>query len=487
MKRPETILNWVGGEDVAAREGGVFPKTSPHNGEPLAEVARSGAVDIGAAVVAAQKAQPAWAATPAVRRGEILFDIAQRMQKYSRDIAEVVALETGKSMKDALGETGAAIQQAFFMAGEGQRFFGRTTGSGVANRHPAILREPMGVCGLLISFNTPIANIAWKVFPALICGNAAVLKASEFTPLTAWAFSRVVGESQLPPGTLNIVQGLGQEAGDALVRHKDVSLISFTGSSTTGRTIATTAAERLAKVFLELGGKNPMVICDDADLNNAVKWALLSSFSNAGQRCAASSRLIVFDSIYERFRSALIEKTTKLKVGPADDDDFGPVINEKSLETMLATIDRATQAGAKVLTGGARLTSEAHRKGSYLAPTLLEGVAPDAEISCKELFGPVACLYRVKSFEEAVALANRSEYGLTSAIHTRNYHRAHEFARRVQAGVASINAGTHGSEPHMPFGGVKSSGMGGREPGPEALDVYSNLKVVYHNIDPTSV
>jgi aldehyde dehydrogenase (NAD+) len=346
------------------------------------------------------------------------------------------------------------------------------------------VRQPLGVAGLIIAANTPIANVAWKVFPALGCGNAAVLKGAEDTPATAWIFGKLAHEVGLPPGVLNIVQGYGDEAGAPLVAHPGVDIISFTGSSAVGRQIARVAGERLARVSLELGGKNPLVVCDDADLENAARWVLLSAFSNAGQRCAAGSRIIIFDGIYERFRDMLVERTRRLRVGPGDDDDFGPVINEEQLTNMVAAVERARAKGAVVLAGGRRLTDSAHAQGFYMAPTLVEKVGPQDEISTSELFGPVSCLYRVRDFAEALALANDSPYGLTACIHTRSIHRAMEFTQKVQTGVAVVNAGTYGSEPHMPFGGLKQSGNGWREPGTEALDVYSNLKDIYITIDP---
>ena len=260
-------------------------------------------------------------------------------------------------------------------------------------------------------------------------------------------------------------------------------MISFTGSTEVGRYIQRAAGERLARVSLELGGKNPLVVCDDADLENAAKWILLSAFSNAGQRCASASRVIIFDAVYEKFRDMLVEQTRRLKVGPADDDDFGPVINEGQLNTMIVAVEQAREQGAMVLTGGTRMMDPDHRDGFYMAPTLLEGIAPQAEISRRELFGPIAILYRAKDFDEALRLANDSPYGLTACIHTRSLHRAVRFCDKVQAGVAVVNAGTYGSEPHMPFGGRKQSGNGSREPGTEALDVYSELKDIYINID----
>lgn len=484
---PPLVSNQINGAEVPAQSGATFAKLSPHDGAVLCQVSRSGPADVMAAVAAAQAAQSAWADTPAVQRGLLLHALVRRLQDNADVIARIVAAETGKSFKDAKGEVGGAAQLGLFYASEGQRLYGRTTTSGAANKYAMTVRQPIGVAGLIIAANTPIANVAWKVFPALICGNTAVLKAAEDTPATAWIFGRLAAEAGLPPGVLNIVQGLGQEAGEPLVDHPGVGVVSFTGSTRVGKMIQQRAGARLARVSLELGGKNPLVVCDDADLDNAVKWTLLSAFSNAGQRCAAASRVLVFDSVYERFRDLLVQKTAGLKVGPADTDDFGPVINERQLTNMLRFVDEAKAAGARVLSGGHRLTDPAHAGGCYVAPTLLEGVAPQAPISCTELFGPIAVLYRVKDFSEALTLANDSPYGLTACIHTRNFHRAVRFCDKVQAGVAVVNAGTFGSEPHMPFGGHKASGNGSREPGTEALNVYSELKDIYLNIDPTAV
>jgi acyl-CoA reductase-like NAD-dependent aldehyde dehydrogenase len=480
---PKTIANWIDGQECEARTGDTFGKLSPVSGKEICRVARSRAEDVHKAVEVARKAQQAWADSTPVSRGDLLHDIAQAMRKYQEEIASIVSLETGMSFKQALGETGGAIAQGEFMAGEGRRLYGRTTTSAVPNKYAMVVRQPLGVAALIIAANTPIANVAWKIFPALICGNAAVLKAAEDTPATAWIVGRISKEVGLPPGVLNIIQGYGEEAGAPLVASPQVDVISFTGSTEVGRQIAEVAARRLAKVSLELGGKNPLVVCDDADLENAANWVLLSAFSNAGQRCASGSRIIIFDLIYEKFRDLLVEKTKKLKVGPGDDDDFGPVINEVQLSNMLSAVERAREEGAVVLTGGQRLTDLAHVDGFYMAPTILENVDPQDEISTKEIFGPITCLYRVKDFAEALSLANDSPYGLTACIHTRSIHRAIEFSQKIQAGVAMVNAGTYGSEPHMPFGGLKQSGNGTREPGTEALDVYSDLKDICINID----
>jgi acyl-CoA reductase-like NAD-dependent aldehyde dehydrogenase len=477
------VPNWIGGRAMPARGGAWIEKRNPATGEVQSQLARSGATDVAEAVAAARAAQPGWAATPPVQRGEVLMAVANAMQRRRDDIAATVALETGKSMKDALGETGGAILQARFMAGEGQRLYGRTTTSASPDKYAMTFRQPVGVAGLIVAANTPIANVAWKVFPALICGNAAVLKAPEDAPATAAVFAEIAAEAGLPAGVLNVIQGLGPEAGEPIVEHRDVGVISFTGSTAVGRRIAEIAGRRLAKVSLELGGKNPLVVCDDANLDNAVKWTCLSAFSNAGQRCASASRIIVFDSVYDAFLGKLLKATAAQKVGPADDDDFGPVINERQLNRMLAAVEKAKSSGARVLAGGERLRGAKYADGYYMAPTVIDRIDPDDELSATELFGPIACLYRSPGYQEALALANRSPYGLTACIHTRNAHRAMHFVQAVEAGVAVVNGGTFGSEPHMPFGGVKQSGNGTREPGTEALDVSSELKDVYWLVD----
>ena len=484
---PHALPNQIGGEERPAAAGATFDKLDPATGAVLCHVARSQSADIHAAVSAALAAQPAWAALTVVKRGDVLRRIAQLMQHHREPLAEIVARETGKSRKDALGETDAATEMGFFVAGEGRRFYGRTTTSAVPDRTAMTVRQPLGVAGLIIAANTPIANVAWKAFPALLCGNAAIMKAAEDTPVTAWAFGVIAAAAGVPAGIYNTVHGFGEEAGAPLVRHEDVPLISFTGSREVGRWIAATCGSRMAKVCLELGGKNPFIVCDDADLDHAVRWAIGSAFSNAGQRCASGSRILVFDAVYDEFRKRLLAATEGLKIGTGDGDDFGPVINESQLTGMLHAVERAKAAGATVLTGGARLTGAAHRSGFYMAPTIIENASRDAEITRQELFGPITCLYRVKDFDEALTFADDSPFGLTAAIHTKNIDRAMTFVARIKAGVASINGGTYGSEPHMPFGGLRQSGNGWREAGTEALDVYSDWKTVYILHNPSAV
>ncbi len=487
LAMPAVVPNDVAGDDRPAADGRTFAKMNPATGQELCRVARSGAADVAEAVARARAAQPAWAALTPVRRGEILRDLALLLREHRAEIAGLVSLETGKSRKDALGETDAAIEMGFFVAGEGRRFRGTTNTSAVAHKAALVIRQPLGVAGLIIAANTPIANVAWKAFPALLCGNAAILKASEDTPLSAWAFGQLARQAGVPPGVYQTLHGLGEEAGAPLVEHQDVAVVSFTGSCEVGRWIAATAGRRLAKVCLELGGKNPLIVCDDADLEVAVTWTLGSAFSNAGQRCAAGSRILVFDAVYDRFRQMLLEATSRLSVGTADTDDFGPVINEEQMRQMLEAVARARAAGATVLTGGHRLTGPGYDGGYFVAPTILEGASVGDEVSTTELFGPITGLYRVKDFAEAVRVANDSPFGLTAAVHTQSVHRAMAFVGAIQAGVAVVNGGTYGSEPHMPFGGLRQSGNGWREAGTEALDVYSDLKTVYINHLPGAV
>ena len=478
-----TVANVIGGEERPSASGEWLDKVAPATGRLLSRCARSTESDVDAAVAAAVAAQPAWAARTVEERGRILRRVAQLLERDREEVAGIVAAETGKSPKDARGETDGAIEMGYFVAGEGRRFYGKTIPSATPNRQGMTVRQPLGVAGLIIAANTPIANVAWKVFPALLCGNAAVLKASEDAPETANAFARLAAEAGVPDGVLNVVHGLGPEAGAALVADPRVAVVSFTGSTAVGRTIAEVAGKRLAKVCLELGGKNALVVCDDADLEAAAQAAALSAFSNAGQRCAAGSRILVFDGVYDRFRELLVERAEAQRVGATDDDDYGPVINERQLNGMLAAIGRARDAGARVIAGGGRAGDE----GFFVQPTIVEDAPPESEIACTELFGPIATLHRVHDLAEAIEVANGTPYGLTAAIWTRSIDRANEFVRRVVAGGVQVNGPTYGFEPHVPFGGERDSGTGWREAGSEALDVYSDWKMGYVTHDPQAV
>jgi aldehyde dehydrogenase (NAD+) len=469
----EDVPNLIRGETRPAAAGEWLDKLRPADGTLLCRLARSRGDDVEAAVAAARAAQPAWAERTPVERGDIVREIALALRERREKLAALVAEETGKPIELALGEADAAVEMGFFVAGEGRRSFGRTMPAAMAHRTVSTIRRPVGVAGLIASFNTPLPNLAWKAFPSLLCGNAAVFKPSEHVPASAQEFVALSHKVGVPGGVLNVVHGLGVEAGAALVDHPDVDLVSFTGSASTGRWVAERAGRRLAKVCLELGGKNALVVCDDADLDEAVRWTVASAFSNAGQRCAAGSRVVVFDAVYRDFRELLVRAVAQLSPEP--------VISQESRDRILDAVRSAVESGARLVSGSLQATG----RGFTVEPTVLEGVRADAELSCTELFGPVAALYRVTDLAEAIALVNDSPYGLTAAIHTASVHRAMHFADRVQTGVVVVNGGTHGSEPHMGFGGVKASGNGWKEAGVEALDVHSDVRYVNIVSDPS--
>jgi aldehyde dehydrogenase (NAD+) len=491
---PRFVPHWIADVEVTpasalhATAGGpqdqtVFEKRNPANDQAIAQVARGGAAEVAHALSAAAGAADAWARTPVPARGAILGRAADLLRQRERQFGEIVQVETGKPWKYAVAEVGSSADLAIFMEGEGSRLYGRTLPSPVPNRTVQTLRSPIGICAAIMPFNSPLAGVAWKVFPALLCGNAVVVKSHELTPYTAVAFGRLLKDAGLPVGVYSAVQGFGPDAGAPLVQDDRVGVVSFTGSSATGKLIQQMVSGRgvLAKVCLELGGKNPFVVCDDADVDLAADLAVASAFIDAGQRCASGSRILVFDRIYDAFRSAFLARVARVKVGSGADDDCGPVISRASLDRLIAQVGGAVTRGATMAAGGQPVAALA--PGYYLQPTVLENVAPADEVSQRELFGPVTCLYRVADFDDAVRLANGTPYGLTGAIHTASLHRAQEFMTRYQGGLVSINGATFGAGPHMPFGGVKNSGNGFREPGTEALDVYTELKTVVINHD----
>jgi acyl-CoA reductase-like NAD-dependent aldehyde dehydrogenase len=472
------IKNWIGGEEKISEEGISLEKFNPHNGQLLSCFVNSTFDDINNAIEIAQEAFQFWAEFTPVKRGQILGKIAHEMRNNLDQLASCISMETGKSIKDALGEVQAAILQAEFFAGEGMRLYGKSLTSGIENKYTHTVRQPHGVVGLIVPANTPIANIAWKTFPALICGNSVVLKASEDSPAIAILFAKLTKAAGLPDGVFNVIQGEGIISGSLIVEDPRISLISFTGSTIVGKKIAQIAGNRLARVSLELGGKNPFVVCDDADIDQAVHWATLSAFSNAGQRCAAGSRILVYRSVYNSFRDKFVARTKKLKLGVDNESDLGPIINKKQQINILNSIENAIKNGGKILCGGRIPIEEHFKNGYYIEPTIIDEIERSSEISQKEIFGPVATLHVVDDLEDALRFSNSSKYGLTAAIHTRNIDRSMWFAQKVKAGIVNVNIGTFGSEPHMPFGGLGLSGNGTREPGVEALDVYSELKCI---------
>ncbi len=468
------VKNYINGSFENPHGDKWISKYNPHNGKIICEIACSSEKDVDKAVNAAGDAFEAWSEKTPIERGNIIFEIARLMKEKSEILAKNIAEETGKPIGDAKGEVGGAIMQAEFFAGEGMRLYGKTLTSGMPGKMSQTIRQPHGVVGLIVPANTPIANIAWKIFPALICGNTIVLKSTEDSPTIANMIAEISREAGLPDGILNIIQGDGS-SGAAIVENENIVLVSFTGSTSVGKWIAETCGKRLARVSLELGGKNLFLVCDDADIDHAVHWALLSAFSNAGQRCAATSRILVFESVYEEFLTKFIDRAKKLKLGINDDCDLGPVVNKKQYKNILNAIDNAEKSGGVIQTGGI-VSDPSLSDGYYISPTIITNLDFNDELNNTEIFGPVTTLQPVKNLRDALKIANHSDYGLTGAIHTKNIHRALWYAKRVKTGLVNVNIGTYGSEPHMPFGGYGFSGNGTREPGVEALDVYSELK-----------
>lgn len=472
------VLNWINGQEIQKGNESWIDNINPHNGTVINRIVNSTKEDVEEAIATAHSKFNEWSALTPVKRGQILSDIVVAMKNNAQQLANCIALETGKPPQDAKGEVGGAIMQAEYFAGEGMRLYARSLTSGMPGKYTHTVRQARGVAGLIVPANTPIANIAWKTFPALICGNTVVLKAAEDSPEIANIMAKIMKEAGLPDGVFNVVHGYGHPAGTTLVNDERVSVISFTGSTAVGRLIAENAGKRLARISLELGGKNPFVVCDDADLDKAVHWASLSAFSNAGQRCAAGSRVIVMENVYDDFKAKFIAKAKSLRLGVDENSDLGPVINQRQHHMILSAFNRVREEGGVFLCGGNAPKNENLKAGYYITPTIIEGIDPTSKLSQEEIFGPVTILYKVNNLDEALAIANGTEYGLTAAIHTTNVDRAMWFAQRVKAGVANVNIGTYGSEPHMPFGGFGSSGNGSREPGVEALDVYSELKSI---------
>lgn len=476
MKNNRVIPNWINGEIHIPKSNQTLEKFNPHTGLLDSLVVSSDKNDVSFAVEVALKSFQIWSNITPVERGNMLMKLVDIFNSNRKMLGDTVSRETGKSNKDALGEVNAAILQGHFFSGEGMRLYGKSLTSGVPGKYSHTVRQPIGVAGLIVPSNTPIANIAWKIFPALICGNSVVLKASEDSPEIAFLIGKMTKEAGIPDGVVNIIQGKGDPAGIAIVENPNISLISFTGSTSVGKWIAGVASTRLARVSLELGGKNPFVVCDDADIDLAAHWAVLSAFSNAGQRCAAGSRILIFNNVYSLFVEKFLEKAKKLTLGVNDVNDLGPLINKKQQENILNVIKNAEKLGGKILLGGNTPTESTLSNGYYINPTVIEGLCEDSEIAKIEIFGPVVSLHPVNDITDALRVANSTVYGLSAAIHTKNVDRAMWFAQRVKAGVININIGTYGSEQHMPFGGFGQSGNGTREPGVEALDVYSELK-----------
>jgi alpha-ketoglutaric semialdehyde dehydrogenase len=477
----KSYKNWIGGEWVDAASGETFETLSPADGETLGVFPRSGAEDVDRAVAAAKAAFEEWRLVPAPERGNILFRFAQLLIDAKDELTDLMTHEMGKVRAEAGGDVQEAIDMSLYMAGEGRRLFGQTTPSELRDKFNMSMRMPIGVVGVITPWNFPIAIPSWKIAPALVCGNTVVFKPATDTPILGERFVELLAEAGVPDGVVNIVHGGGGAVGDRLVRHPDVRVITLTGSRETGVEVMRNAAEGLKHIHLELGGKNAIVVLEDADLDLAVDGIVWSAFGTSGQRCTAASRVIVEDGVYDALQSRLVEAAERLRLGVGweDDTDVGPVINKAALEKIHSYTEVGKDEGAMLLTGGEVARGDGLDGGHYYRPTIFGDVDPTMRIAQEEIFGPTTALIRVRDFDEAIRVSNGIKYGLSSSIFTRDVNKAFRAMRDLQAGITYVNAGTIGAEVHLPFGGTKDTGNGHREAGQAALDVFTEWKSVY--------
>jgi acyl-CoA reductase-like NAD-dependent aldehyde dehydrogenase len=474
--------NYIGGEWVKSASNDWFDNVNPADTtDVIGRFPASNADDVNAAVSAAAEAATRWRRTPAPKRAEILFRLAQILEKNKDSFTQQMTREMGKVVKEAGGDVQEAIDCTYYTAGEGRRLHGFTTPAEMPNKFAMCVRQPVGVCGLITPFNFPMAIPSWKLIPALVCGNTVVLKSGEDVPLSSLNLVKACEEAGIPKGVINLVNGFS-EPGAALVDHHDVRLISFTGSTTTGRIIAERCAQDNKIVSLEMGGKNAIIVMDDADVDNAVEGSLWGAFGTSGQRCTASSRLVVHKKIYKKFCEKLVEKAKKLKVGNGRDPktEVGPVIHEDAMQKILGyihigkDIDKATLA-----CGGNRITKGDMKKGWFVEPTIFTDVKPGMRIEQEEIFGPVTSVIPFSTLDEAIDIVNGVNYGLSSAIYTQDVNNAFYAMQELYTGICYVNSATIGAEVHLPFGGTKGTGNGHREAGTQVLDIFSEWKALY--------
>jgi aldehyde dehydrogenase (NAD+) len=477
----ETFLNYIDGKWVPAASGETFLDTNPTRpDEVVGEFQRSGAEDVDAAVGAAGRAHQEWRQTPAPLRGEIVARATRLLIERKPELAETITREMGKVLVDSGYDVQGAITSGEYMSGEGRRMFGDTVPSGLPNRLAMTIREPVGVVGIITPWNLPMLMPAWKLFPALVCGNTVVVKPAEDTPMTAVRLFEILEEAGVPPGVANLVTGYGPEAGHPLVTHPDVDMVSFTGSRSVGRQIAVSAGEDLKHVSLEMGGKNALVVLDDADVSEAVTGALWGGYSTAGQRCTASSRLVLDHKVADDVVAGLAEGIERLVIGdPLDaETNVGPLINRKQLDRVHSYTEVGQEEGARLVVGGEKL-EDGFDGGYFYSPTLFDHASPEMRIAQEEIFGPTITVIRVDGYEEAIEVANGTRYGLSAAVYTRDTGRALRAVRDLEAGLVYLNAPTIGSEIHLPFGGVKDTGNGHRESGTAAIEQFTEVKTVF--------
>jgi len=477
----KTFRNYIGGEWVEASGEETFETRNPATGEVLGVFPRSSVEDVDRAVDAAKEAYERWRLVPAPRRAEILFRVGQRFIDRKDELTELMVQEMGKVRAEAGGDVQEAIDMTYYMAGEGRRLFGQTTPSEMPDKFQMSIRMPVGVVGAITPWNFPIAIPSWKITPALVSGDTVVFKPATDTPMLGERFVEIFEEAGLPAGVLNIVHGGGGTVGERLVKHPDVPLISLTGSREVGVETAKNAAPLLKHVHLELGGKNAIIVMDDADIDLAVDGILWSAFGTSGQRCTAASRVIAGTKVYDQVQTKLVDRAERTRLGNGldEDTDVGPVINKAALEKIDSYTQIGKDEGAKLVTGGEIATENGLDKGFFYRPTVFADVEPGMRIAQEEIFGPTTALIRATDIDEAIRIANGIEFGLSSSIFTRDVNKAFRAIRDLNAGITYINAGTTGAEVHLPFGGTKQTGNGHREAGQAALDFYTEWKSVY--------
>jgi aldehyde dehydrogenase (NAD+) len=478
----EVFKNYINGKWVDAKSGKTFENRNPANWDDIIGIfPKSGPEDVEEAVKAARKAYQSWRLVPPPKRADIIKKAADLLVQRKEEIAREMTREMGKILLETRGDVQEGIDTGYYAAGEGRRLFSYTTTSELPKKFAMAIRLPVGVAGVITPWNFPMAIPTWKIFPALVAGNTVVFKPASDTPKTATTLVQILEEAGVPEGVVNLVHGGGNEVGMAIVRHPDVDLISFTGSTAVGKVISREASDTLKRVSLEMGGKNAQIVLEDANLELALDGVLWGAFGTAGQRCTATSRLILHEAIYDQFIEMLVERVKKLKVGNGLDEstEMGPIINEAQLNKIHQYVEIGKQEGAKLLIGGYRLTGGEYDKGWFYAPTIFVDVHPKMRIAQEEIFGPVLCVIKVKSFEEAIEVLNDTVYGLSSSIYTRDVNKAFKAIRDIQAGITYINAPTIGAETHLPFGGVKQTGNGHREGGWTVFDFFTEIKTVY--------
>jgi alpha-ketoglutaric semialdehyde dehydrogenase len=477
----KSYQNYIAGDWVDAASGETFESTSPADGSTIGVFPKSGAEDVDRAVAAAKEAYERWRLVPAPKRGEVLFRFAQLLAEQKDDLTDLMTHEMGKVKAEAAGDVQEAIDMAYYMGGEGRRLFGQTTPSELPDKFQMSVRMPVGVVGAITPWNFPIAIPSWKTLPAIVSGNTVVFKPATDTPALGERYVELFAEAGLPAGVLNIVHGGGSDVGQRLVEHPDVPIITFTGSRETGVAVTKAAADGLKHVHLELGGKNAIIVMDDADLELAVDGIVWSAFGTSGQRCTAASRVIVHESVYPELSAQIVSRVEQMRLGPGweDDTDIGPVINRSALEKIHSYTEIGQGEGAKLLTGGEIANGDDLGKGFFYRPTVFGDVEAGMRIAQEEIFGPTTALIRVRDLDEAIRVSNGVKYGLSSSIFTRDVNKAFRAMRDLDTGITYINAGTIGAEVHLPFGGTKDTGNGHREAGQAALDVFTEWKSVY--------